>query len=135
MSKPRYKWWPYVRKIIYEWPNLREWHDDGLTQSVTRTYDRSVGSAGNAQTRAVEGLVVRVLSKQEEKEYAAVAQAIELTGYCVDGGQRLDLIGFVFWRRSHTLSGAAQKVNVSYVTAKRWQGDFIREVARGLYFL
>lgn len=55
--------------------------------------------------------------------------AIAQTGQMPDGQRRLSVIGMVFFRKTHTLHGAALEASCSYATAKRWQQAFIREVA------
>ena len=64
-----------------------------------------------------------------EAEAAAVTSAIAQTGQMPDGQRRLSVIGMVFFRKTHTLHGAALEASCSYATAKRWQQAFIREVA------
>lgn len=64
------------------------------------------------------------------REHIAVEAAIEQTNAYPDGRERLTLVSLVFWKRTHTLEGAAMAVNVSDRTARRWHTDFIRLVAK-----
>ena len=59
-------------------------------------------------------------------------QAISETEAMKHGHQRMELIDRVYWKRSHTLYGAAMCVPVSEATAKRWNGTFVRLVAEKL---
>lgn len=63
-------------------------------------------------------------------ENDAVTAAITKTSMMESGVDRLKVIGMVFFEKTHTLSGAALSIPCGYETAKRWQQDFIREVAR-----
>ncbi len=54
-----------------------------------------------------------------EAEAAAVTSAIAQTGQMPDGQRRLSVIGMVFFRKTHTLQGAALEVPCGYETAKR----------------
>jgi hypothetical protein len=135
VSSPRYKWWPYIRKILYDWPHLKQLHADSLTPGMTQAYGDGLWGAKNVKARPTERTALKPMSTQEGREYDAVYAAIQTTRLCADGELRLDLIGLVFWRRTHTLSGAAGIVNVSYRTARRWQSDFIYEIAHGLHYL
>lgn len=63
------------------------------------------------------------------REHIAVAEAITQTNAYPDGKERLSLISLVFWKRTHTLEGAAMAVNVSERTGRRWHTDFIKLVA------
>lgn len=62
----------------------------------------------------------------------AIKQAIEYTETLCDGDERLKMIDLVFWSKSHTLSGAAIKGNISYETAVNWHRDFIKTVGKNL---
>ena len=67
-------------------------------------------------------------------ESAAIEYAIERTKESPDGAEKIALIEMVFFKRTHTLQGAALCVHCSYETAKRWMQQFMRLVAekRGL---
>ena len=65
------------------------------------------------------------LTTQQKPKPRRLAQ----TGQMPDGQRRLSVIGMVFFRKTHTLHGAALEASCSYATAKRWQQAFIREVA------
>ena len=69
-----------------------------------------------------------------EAEAAAVTSAIAQTEQMPEGQSRLAVIGMVFFRKTHTLQGAALEVPCGYETAKRWQRSFLMLVAqkRGL---
>lgn len=93
MSKPRYDWWGYIKRILYRYPNC-----------------------------------------QRASERRAVEEAIQATKGKRDAKQRLELIRLVYWANTrYNLPGAALKLSgVSEATAKRWHGDFIREIAYSL---
>lgn len=69
-----------------------------------------------------------------EDEREAIEIAIRETGQLIDGAERIKLIDLIYWRRTHTLQGAALAVHVSERTAQEWHRKFIRLVAqkRGL---
>jgi hypothetical protein len=135
MSKPRYKWWGYARRVLYDWPRLNELHRDITAMSLAPPAYDVPRVTGHIAGRVTETAAIRELSPQEQREYDAVARAISMTGALPDSALRLELVSLVFWRRTHTLEGAALRVSVSSATAKRWQGAFIRDVARGLGLL
>lgn len=60
----------------------------------------------------------------------AVSAAIQTTRSRRDGGERMRVVRMTLFARTHTLEGAAACIPCSYATAKRWQQDFIRDVAR-----
>ena len=80
----------------------------------------------------VERAVVDRLTDKEQRRYDAVRDAISETERMKHGHQRMELIDRVYWKRSHTLYGAAMCAPVSEATAKRWNGTFVRLVAEKL---
>ena len=128
MSKPRYGWWSYVKDMIFRYPALCESHSLSLAQKVTPAYSAQPGGGGSGRT--TEQTTVRAMTRNAAREYEAVHLAIQETRQLPGGADRLRLIRLVYWKRSHTLTGAALAVHVSFPTAKRWHGEFIRRVAR-----
>lgn len=83
-----------------------------------------------------KGMIRRYPASQAEatgnraRERDAVYAAIEQTKQRADGDEQLELIDLVFWRRTHTLAGAAMMIPCSERTARRWHTEFIRRVAK-----
>jgi len=131
MSKTRYRWWGYVKAVIRAYPELsarlRELRAAGVSQH-TGAPGGHTGGAG----RPTEAIATRTLPAQEQKELDAVEAAMEATKRLPDGEARLRLIDLVFWRQSHTLSGAAQQLHISYRSARRRQAAFILLVGQNL---
>lgn len=65
----------------------------------------------------------------ELREVEAVRRAIERVQDMPDGNVRLSLVDLVFWRRTHTIQGAAMALHISERTANRMHSHFIRTVA------
>lgn len=78
----------------------------------------------------VKAMIRRYPEKTNRNERKAVERAVEQTRILKDGAERLLLIEMVFWSKTHTISGAAQKIPCSYETAQQWHADFIRLVAQ-----
>ena len=127
MSKPRYGWWGYVKNIIRAYPDLRQEYNALHEQSITANMSGIGGGAG--VNRGTETVAVRELPRPKQREYDAVRQTILLTEHLRTGKDRLKLIDMVFWKGTHTLSGAALALNISYDTAIDYHGDFIMMVA------
>lgn len=66
------------------------------------------------------------------RERGAVQAAVEDTEGLRDGAERLKLIDMVFWKQTHTLSGAAMQIPCSERTAQEWHRQFIRLVAKNI---
>lgn len=130
MSKPRYKWWGYVKNVIRAYPGLKAQLEELQRQSTIAAYGPVSGHSGTG--RPAEQAAMKLLPSPEQREYEAVEAAIRETKQLPDGETRLKIIEMVFWRRSHTLQGAAMQVHMSYASAKRRHNDFICLVAEKL---
>ena len=78
----------------------------------------------------VKNMINRYPAKTNEEETKAVSIAVEETNRLLDGSDRMKVINMVFFKKTHTLQGAALNVPCSYDTAKRWTQQFIRLVAK-----
>ena len=95
----------------------------------------SGGGAGVSRPRYdwwsyVKAMIRRYPHAVTQRERCAVEKAITETRGLSAGAERMALVGMIFWRRSHTLSGAADACHVSERTARRWHTAFIRLVAQ-----
>lgn len=78
----------------------------------------------------LKGMDQKELTETEMREIDAVDAAIEATKKLNDGELRLKLVDIIFWKRTHTLEGAAMVLHISERTARRWHTEFIRTVAK-----
>ena len=128
MSKPRYRWWGYVRNVIRAYPDLKREYEALHTQSITANLSGMPGSG--SVSRGTENIAIRELPRTKQREYDAVTSAIEITGRMPNGKQVLRIIDLVYWKRTHTVEGAAMKSGYSADRGKQLHGDFIRLVAK-----
>lgn len=71
---------------------------------------------------------VRNHVQQAEKD--AVEAAVQETLAMPDGENRIRMIDYVYWRRTHTIAGAASVIHYSERTAVQWHGEFLRLVGK-----
>lgn len=71
---------------------------------------------------------VRNHVQQAEKD--AVEAAIRDTLAMPDGESRIQVIDLVYWRKTHTIAGAASVIHYSERTAVQWHGEFLRLVGK-----
>lgn len=128
MSKPRFRWWGYILAILRAYPELCAKLQQLKDQHITVSYEPSGGGKGGT-SRPTESAALAELRGTEGKEYNAVRQAIEYTAKLKSGTERNALIDMVFFKKSHSLEGAAIALFISYSTAKRWHKEFILAVA------
>ena len=133
MSKPRYKWWGYIRNVVRSYPELKREYDYIHLQSVTANLSGMPGCG--SVSRGTEDVAIRQLSYTKQKEYDSVSKAIEITQKMKNGNHRLKIIELVYWKQTHTVEGAAMKVGYSVDRGKQIHGDFIRLVAKIYGFL
>lgn len=127
MSKPREKWWGYIKAVIRSYPELKRKYDI-LHEPSMQINLTGMPSAHNPSS-PVERVALRELNPTEQKELDAVSEAINATKRMYCGELRLQMVDLMYWRQTHTLEGAALKVHVSVPTAKRWNGVFVYLVA------
>jgi hypothetical protein len=128
MSKPRYKWWGYIKNVIRSYPDLKMEYDLLHEQSVTPNMSGMPGSSD--VSRGTETIAIKELPKTKQMEYDAVSRAIETTKHIANGQERLKIINLVYWKKTHTVEGAAMNVGYSVDRGKQIHGEFIRLVAK-----
>lgn len=127
MSKPRYKWWGYIKSVIRSYPELKKQYDELHRQNITASISGMPGTGG--VSRGTEDIALKELPKTKQAEMEAVKMAIQATERMKTGKDRMRMVELVFWKQSHTLQGAAMAIPVSYDTAINYHGDFIAMVA------
>lgn len=133
MSTPRYDWWPYVKGMIRRYPELRlkeaALHDTAITANISGM------PGGGKRTDKTADAALRTLPEVNRRELEAVRAAVNETKTQDNGNLRLELVKLYYWKRSHTLFGAAEDVHVSRSTAKRWNTEFVKLVAKNFGLL
>lgn len=114
--------------ILRAYPELCAKLQQLKEQHITVSYEPSGGGKGGI-SRPTERAALAELRGTEGKEYNAVRQAIEYTEKLKNGTERNALIDMVFFKKSHSLEGAAMALFISYSTAKKWHKEFILAVA------
>lgn len=130
MSKPRYRWWCYVKAVIRAYPALDKVMREPIYIPTTARYSTQPPQAGDG--RSLECAVVKKLDGQDIKEYEAVSAAIQATERLPNGAARLKIIDLVYWQGTHTLAGAGLQVGYSYRHSQRVSEQFAYLVAENL---
>lgn len=117
-------WRMRTKQIIRRYPELVRLEADLRTATLTAGFEEM--RSGNEATRSTELLALRELPPRDQRELDAVRNAIATTMRYRNGQDRLKLIDLVFWRpRPYELRPAADRIHVSYQTAKNWHNDFV----------
>ena len=129
MSKPRYRWWGFVRAMIRDYQKLQKDLEELHSQNITAV---STGMPrGGGTGRTVESVATRQLPKDDQAVYDAVSRAVAITQIRPDGKERMALIRMMYWeKKTSSAKNAAISLHISDVTAKRWHGAFVRLVGQ-----
>lgn len=133
MSTPRYDWWPYVKGMIRRYPELC--HKEAALHDTAITANISGMPGGGKRTDKTADAALRTLPEVNRRELEAVRAAVNETKTQDSGNLRLELVKLYYWKRSRTLFGAAEDVHVSRSTAKRWNTEFVKLVAKNFGLL
>ena len=129
MSRPHYGWWGYVKDIIRRYPTLCE-QEKALHETCISPDLSGMPRGSGTPTDPVADAALRELPEINRRELEAVRQAIEETRTLPNGEERLEMVKLVFWKKTHTLEGAAMELHWSTRKLVEWHGEFIRCVAK-----
>lgn len=127
-TKYKFWWRPLVEKALREYPRMRQRKAELQGTSLTPNYNPM--PSGNSVARTTENLAMNNLPEDEEKWLTAIEKAILEVSEQADGKSCLALISCVYFKKTHTVSGAAIQCHVSESTAKRRIGRFIWTVGK-----
>ena len=134
MSKPRYDWWSYAKRIAEKWEELKTEYDDLHKMPITPNMS-GMPAGGNGADRSVENIALRTLPGIRQKEYDAARFALEEALRRPYKAKRKKIIKMVFWDRSMTIAGAGEKVGYAERTARRICWCYILAIGRGMDFI
>ena len=123
MSKRSNSWRRIARQAAYDYPGLRAQLRDLQSMSVTPSL--SGMPIGGGERRSTEDAALRQLPPEDQCRLDAVAQAVEISEHLTSGLARRKLSDLVYFRRSHTVEGAAMQIPCDVRTAKTWNSDFL----------
>lgn len=123
MSRRSSSWRQAARQAAYDYPGLRAQLRDLQSMSVTPSL--SGMPMGGGEHRSTEDAALRQLPPEDQRRLDAVAQALSISEHLTSGLARRKLIDLVYFRRSHTVEGAAMRIPCSVQTAKIWNSDFL----------
>lgn len=116
-----------IEQVIYEYPSLKAAYRELKFTSSTTTNSIHT-SATNKRSDPTANAAIRELPPDKQRRYAAVHRAIAHTRYCRDSAARIEIIDYVYWKRTHNIIEAAEAVSRPNATAARYQREFIDSV-------
>lgn len=129
MSKQPYD--GYILNVVRMYPRLTEKLEAKRAAAMSPV---PAGSGGGSSQpgRPTERVALVTLSDKEQRWLEAVSRAIQATRKLPDGEERLRIMDMLFWRRTHTMHGAALKLHLSERTVRRRRREFLQLVEEKL---
>ena len=122
-----YHWWRYVKSMVRKYPE-REARLRALRAAST-TANWSGGPRGKKARRTTEDAALRELGRVEMRELEAVEKALAAIRKKDSAPERERLLELVYWRKTHTIPGAALELHISRRSAERYNQEFLYLVA------
>lgn len=121
-----YRWRARARAAIKRYPELLQAEADLRAGKVTPAYSGIPG--GGSASRTTELLAMRELPKDAQRDLDAVRLALDTIKRYRNADLRLRLVEICYWRRTHSIDGAALLLHVSQDTAHLWDRNMIELV-------
>lgn len=133
MRKERFNWWPFALNMIRDYPARAQELKDLRQQNVSA--DLSGMPRGGGASRTTEGIALRQLPPQEQREFEAVHNALRCTEAMANGKWRKSVVKLTFWK-GYNIRGAASMIDgLSEYTVGRYRRQFILLVGKCYGFL
>lgn len=123
MGRRSNTWRAQARQAAYDYPGLRTALRDLQSMSITPSLSGMPGGGG--EHRSTEDAALRQLPPDDQRRFDAVSQALSISEHLTSGLSRVRMIELVYFRRSHTVEGAAMQIPCSVQTAWTWNNDFL----------
>lgn len=123
-------------KLEHYWSDKRSieqyWRDN--IPSPTPAYSAEGGRMASGASRKTENVTVRIATSPYITQVERDCQAIERVYNTLDSIDKR-LIDLIYWRRSHTITGAAQLLNLGNATAYRHLNKILGNIAVELGYI
>ena len=123
MSRRSGTWRQQARQAAYDYPALKAELRDLRSMSTSPALT-GLPSGGEGR-RSTEDAALRELPPEQQRRHDAVERALSISEHLTSGLNRVQLIELVYFRRSHTVEGAALRIPCSPQTAQLWNSDFL----------
>lgn len=134
MSKFKDDWWRNAVWAVRNYPARKEEYEELHRQQLTQSTGSVPGAVG--VNRTTENIALKQMPPMKQREYDAVARAIQITRLLPDGDSRISLIQRMYWNgRKLNIYQVIYQVGISEATGKRWHNRFIRTVGECLGYI
>ena len=119
-----------ARCALKQYPKLKRRQNENDMQ-ITAQYNGVAVQHG--ASRVTENIALRsTLTEREENIISAVEFALRMQNYYPNGDERMKMIEMVYFKKTHTLAGAAEVCHYSVDAVFRWNVEILTAVYVGL---
>lgn len=123
-------WRKAARRALREYPRLKRKQGDA-EQQITAQYTGVAVQHG--ASRVTENIALRsTLTENEANIINAVETAMWMQQHYQNGAERVRMMELVYFKRTHTIEGAAEIVHYSPDALWRWNTEILTAVYVGL---
>ena len=119
-----------ARCALKQYPKLKRRQGENDMQ-ITPVYGGA--AVQHSASRTTENVALRsTLTEREENIISAVEFALRMQNYYPNGDQRMKMMELVYFKKTHTLAGAAEVCHYSVDAVFRWNVELLTAVYVGL---
>ena len=120
-------WRTEARAALRNYPKAKRKQNETGEQQITPNYSGQPGS--HTARRTTEDIALRVkLTPYEENVISAVEFMMKMQCAYPNAEERMRMIRLVYFKRTHTLEGAAMECHYADRTVKRWNNEILTAV-------
>ena len=125
------KWRSDARRALREYPRLKKKQAETGEMQITPVYGGA--AVQHSASRTTEDVALRsTLTDDELNTISAVEFALQMQAQYYNGEARYKMIQLVYFRRTHTMQGAALECGYSTETVWKWNTEVLAAVYTGL---
>ena len=119
-------WRNEARRALRDYPRIKRRQGDNEMQ-ITPVYGGA--AVQHSASRTTENVALRsTLTDREENVISAVEFMVAMQSRYYNADARMKMLSLVYFRRTHTMQGAAMEVGYNINTVKSWNTEMLTAV-------
>lgn len=119
-------WRSEARRALRDYPRIKRRQADNEMQ-ITPVYGGA--AVQHSASRTTENVALRsTLTEREENIISAVEFMVAMQSRYYNAEARMKMLSLVYFRRTHTMQGAAMEVGYNINTVKSWNTEMLTAV-------
>ena len=119
-------WRSEARRALRDYPRIKRRQGDNEMQ-ITPVYGGA--AVQHSASRTTENVALRsTLTEREENIVSAVEFMLNMQRRYYNADARMKMLSLVYFRRTHTMQGAAMEVGYNINTVKSWNTEMLTAV-------